>query len=81
LEASSFKLEVVYQKAQLNFKYSDIGAAMNWLKQEQCLITEQHLDQKCRIQFNLPALKVEQAQEFWNSQPDLYFEVLNSEDY
>jgi len=81
LEASSFKLEVVYQKAQLNFKYRDIGAAMNWLKQEQCLITEQHLDQKCRIQFNLPALNVEQAKEFWNSQPDLYFEVLNNDNY
>ena len=81
LAACSFKLEVVYQKAQLHFNYRDIGTAMHWLKQEQCLIIEQHIDQKCRVQFNLPAQQLRHAQEFWNSQPEILFEIFKADGY
>lgn len=79
LDACRFKVEVVYQRAQLKFYYPDIGTVMHWLKQEQYTILEQDLDQNCTIEFNLPAIQIQQAANFWNSRQDILFEILEAD--
>ena len=71
LESCSFKAEVVYVRAELQFKYPDIGLTMQWLKQGGYEIIDQRLDQDCSIIFNVPINIVEDVLTYWENYPNV----------
>ena len=71
LESCSFKAEVVYVRAELQFKYPDIGLTMQWLKQGGYEIIDQRLDQDCSIIFNVPNNIVEDVLTYWENYPNV----------
>ena len=76
LEASEFKNHLIYKKAELHFDYADIGLAMRWLKQGGFQITQQDIDQICKIQCLVPTSLISSSIEFWKKYRNVNLKLL-----